>query len=185
MSNNESDRKLVGLNLTRGQIIMQTTPTTSWINLSTDYHPDADMVYDLQSGRLPMWADNHFDIVHCHYVLEYSPNYDVLLRELCRLLKPNGNLSLMTTHADCRYAGSDPQMQIRFLPEMFLDYQSQPGSRLKGYDWRPVWIEVQRWPTAADRHQPGDHFTSIFVNFRKNGPMFQWEQDLSGEAAHV
>lgn len=39
--------------------------------------------------------DNSFDVVICHNVLEYAKERKEILKELCRVLKPNGKLSII------------------------------------------------------------------------------------------
>ena len=40
-------------------------------------------------------SDKSFDVIFCHNVLEYAPDREEILREFCRLLKPQGILSLV------------------------------------------------------------------------------------------
>lgn len=44
---------------------------------------------------LANFDDNTFDVIFCHNVLEYIEDKKVVLRELCRVLKPNGMLSVV------------------------------------------------------------------------------------------
>ena len=44
---------------------------------------------------LSAYADNSFDLVICHNVLEYVPDKEIILRELARVLKPGGKLSIV------------------------------------------------------------------------------------------
>lgn len=44
---------------------------------------------------LNTYANNSFDFVICHNVLEYVPDKEIILRELARILKPNGKLSIV------------------------------------------------------------------------------------------
>lgn len=44
---------------------------------------------------LANFDDNTFDVIFCHNVLEYIEDKKVVLRELCRVLKPNGILSVV------------------------------------------------------------------------------------------
>ena len=57
-----------------------------------------DFAYEQIHGdaaRLSEFADNTFDMVICHNVLEYIDNKQQVLAELCRILKPNGMLSIV------------------------------------------------------------------------------------------
>ena len=44
---------------------------------------------------LSNYADNSFDIVICHNVLEYVPDKELILKELARVLKLSGKLSIV------------------------------------------------------------------------------------------
>ena len=44
---------------------------------------------------LSEFKDESFDVIFCHNVLEYAPERERILRELCRLLKPGGFLSIV------------------------------------------------------------------------------------------
>lgn len=57
-----------------------------------------DYNFDLVHGGiedLSNYADNSFDFVICHNVLEYVPDKELILRELARILKPGGKLSIV------------------------------------------------------------------------------------------
>lgn len=57
-----------------------------------------DNQFDLIHGgieALSNYADNSFDFVICHNVLEYVTDKEIILRELARVLKPGGKLSIV------------------------------------------------------------------------------------------
>ncbi|MCH5197437.1 MAG: methyltransferase domain-containing protein [Oscillospiraceae bacterium] len=68
--------------------------------------PDEEMIklsihenhFELIHGgkeALSAYADNSFDFVFCHNVLEYVPDKEVILKELARIVKPGGKLSIV------------------------------------------------------------------------------------------
>lgn len=57
-----------------------------------------DNHFDLVHGGIEVlsaYADNSFDFVICHNVLEYVPDKEIILWELARVLKPGGKLSIV------------------------------------------------------------------------------------------
>ena len=61
---------------------------SSW----TDY-PYQQIIGDVSS--LKAFADNTFDFVICHNVLEYIDDKSIVVNELCRVLKKGGTLSIV------------------------------------------------------------------------------------------
>ncbi|MDE6762058.1 MAG: methyltransferase domain-containing protein [Oscillospiraceae bacterium] len=72
----------------------------------TAVEPNGEMIelsirdnnFDLIHGgieALSNYADNSFDFVICHNVLEYVPDKEIILREFARVLKPGGKLSIV------------------------------------------------------------------------------------------
>lgn len=57
-----------------------------------------DNYFDFIHGgieTLSRYADNTFDVVICHNVLEYVPDKELILQELARVLKQGGTLSIV------------------------------------------------------------------------------------------
>lgn len=57
-----------------------------------------DNHFDIIHGGIEVlngYADNSFDFVICHNVLEYVPDKELILKELARILKPGGKLSVV------------------------------------------------------------------------------------------
>ncbi len=64
--------------------------------------------------------DNSFDLVLCHNVLEYVPDKEIILKELTRVLKQNGKLSIVKHNLTGRilaYAvfGDNPESALELL----------------------------------------------------------------------
>jgi ubiquinone/menaquinone biosynthesis C-methylase UbiE len=60
--------------------------------MTADLMRPADMKIDITDIQLP---ENSFDIVYCSHVLEHVPDDRRAMREICRVLKPNGWAILM------------------------------------------------------------------------------------------
>ncbi|MCH5184215.1 MAG: class I SAM-dependent methyltransferase, partial [Oscillospiraceae bacterium] len=75
-------------------------------HIVTAVEPNEEMIkfsiqdnhFDLIHGGIEVlrtYADHSFDVVLCHNVLEYVPDKERILRELARVLKPGGKLSIV------------------------------------------------------------------------------------------
>lgn len=69
--------------------------------------PGVDIVADIESG-LPFFSDNSVDEIHCRSVLEHIGNFEYLLKEMMRVLKPDGKLHVFVPHFSNPYYYSDP-----------------------------------------------------------------------------
>ncbi len=75
--------------------------TRKAITTSGDLHPENFRIKDIQKldvTCLP-FDDNSFDIILCNYVLEYIENDMTAMRELYRVLTPNGKAILQTQYS--------------------------------------------------------------------------------------
>ncbi|MGN0533811.1 MAG: class I SAM-dependent methyltransferase [Eubacterium sp.] len=78
--------------------------------------------------------DNTFDIVICHNVLEYVEDRELVLRELSRVLKPNGKLSIVKHNLYGRvlsYAvlNDEPKSALDLLNNNFDNAKNMFGKR--------------------------------------------------------
>ena len=74
-------------------IVTAVEPNEEMIQLSIQ-----DNQFDIIHGgieALSNYADNSFDFVICHNVLEYVSDKEMILKELARVLKPSGKLSIV------------------------------------------------------------------------------------------
>lgn len=69
--------------------------------------PGVDIVADLEQG-LPFLPDACTDEIHCTSVLEHISNFELLMREIVRVLKPNGAAYVFVPHFSNPYFYSDP-----------------------------------------------------------------------------
>ena len=64
-----------------------------YINLDKINHKGVDIVHDLEETPYP-FTDNQFNYIYAGAVLEYLNNYKKCIKELLRILKPNGILEI-------------------------------------------------------------------------------------------
>ena len=75
----------------------------------TAVEPDEDSVRSRWTGnaytqivgstdRLRQFADETFDVIVCHNVLEYALDREQIVTEFARLLKPDGKISIVKHH---------------------------------------------------------------------------------------
>ena len=106
-------------------------------------HLELCQEYSLDPGPVPYWvngnglqlpfADNSFDLVICSEVLEHIPDYQGLLKELQRVLKPGGQFAL-----------SVPRQWPERLCWSFSDeYSKTPGGHIRIFDANKLTREVQ------------------------------------------
>jgi SAM-dependent methyltransferase len=56
-----------------------------------------DIVADIEKG-LPFIPDNSIDEVYCSHILEHVDNFELLIREIARVLKKNGRAHIFVPH---------------------------------------------------------------------------------------
>ena len=72
-----------------------------------------DIVADLEKG-LPFLPDKSVDEIHARSLFEHINNFDLLLKEIMRVLKDDGCCRLMVPHFSNPYHYSDPT-HVRFF----------------------------------------------------------------------
>jgi SAM-dependent methyltransferase len=77
-----------------------------WVNLDASPLPGVDIVHNLENLPLP-FADGEFDEILCQDVLEHI-EYIPVLRDLHRILKPGGELTVRVPHFTSRNNFVDP-----------------------------------------------------------------------------
>ncbi len=100
---------------------------SGWVNLDSSHDlPGVDVVHDLDAPSLP-FADDTFGQILAQDVLEHLADPVATLRELYRILRPGGRLTIRVPHFTSRNNYIDPTHRTRFAIEWFDFFVS--GSR--------------------------------------------------------
>lgn len=83
-----------------------------FINIDKIFFKGVDVVCDLEDG-LPFRA-NVFDKIFSRYVLEHISDLVFIMREIHRVLKPNGIAHLEVPHCSCVHGYTDPTHKTFF-----------------------------------------------------------------------
>jgi len=100
------------LNLGCGTNIKQ-----GWINLDRSQLPGVDVVHDIEKLPLP-FGEEQFDEIRCDNILEHI-EYIPVLKDLYRILKIGGVLSIRVPHFTSRNNYADPTYKKRFSIDTF------------------------------------------------------------------
>jgi ubiquinone/menaquinone biosynthesis C-methylase UbiE len=86
-----------------------------WVNIDSAKLPGVDMVVDIQKTPLP-FKTGTFDEILCQDILEHIDHarFTAVLRELHRILKTGGTLTIQVPHFTSRYNYLDPTHVKRF-----------------------------------------------------------------------
>ncbi len=138
---------------------------------SDDKQFKVDLKLDLETAKLP-YEDNSVEIVKCLHILEHIQNFVALMKEIWRVLKPDGILYIRVPEFGCAAAVADPTHVRFFVPESFyLWTDNRPAgsdtgniSGLFGLEW----IEsIKHNSGMPDRGVPGRWFTEIECELSK------------------
>lgn len=91
--------------------------------------PGVDYVADLENG-LPFLPDKSVDEFHSRHVLEHVVNFELLMREIHRTLKPGGKKFIAVPHFSNPYYYSD-YTHKRFFGLYSFEYFSHSENQLK------------------------------------------------------
>lgn len=127
------------MNLPEIRIDLQKKLTTNGrivvvLGAGTKSYPDAitidqlsllniDIVADLEQG-LGFFPDNSIDEIHTNSFFEHIINFDLLMLDIYRVLKPNGILDTFVPHFSNPYFYSDPT-HVRFFGYYSFYYYSK------------------------------------------------------------
>jgi SAM-dependent methyltransferase len=123
--------------------------------------------FEAMNGEAMRFADQSFDLVYCHTVLQFTANPEQLVSECIRVLKPGGTLILMALN---RYSWL---YLLHLLLRVEIDYLDSPYYHLhrkkhlqKLLSALPeVVIHQERYPVATKVHGGAKAalFNSLFV----------------------
>lgn len=88
-----------------------------WVNLDISALPGVDVVHDIEKLPLP-FADGQFDEILCQDVLEHV-EYIPILRDLHRIMKSGGRLSIRVPHFTSKHSFIDPTHKKLFSINTF------------------------------------------------------------------
>lgn len=88
-----------------------------WVNLDSSPLPGVDVVHDITKIPLP-FADEEFDEILCQDILEHM-DYIPVLRDLYRILKKGGSLTIRVPHFTSKHNFIDPTHQRLFSVNTF------------------------------------------------------------------
>ncbi len=91
--------------------------------------PGVDIVADIEQG-LPFLPDFSVDEIHCRSVLEHIDNFTLMVKEMCRVLKPGGKARVYVPHFSNPYFYSDPTHR-RFFGLYSFYYFVRPELQLR------------------------------------------------------
>lgn len=87
--------------------------------------PGVDVVHDLNVFPYP-FPESHFDEIHCYHVLEHVDDLIGTMKELYRIIKPNGVVYIRVPHASCcTTAWADPTHKRFFVHRSFEHFDSR------------------------------------------------------------
>lgn len=152
------------LNLGCGDRLFESTEAVAWINLDKFDREGVHVVSDIEAP-LP-FTDNSFHLVLASHIIEHVANYDQLVQEIHRVLKPGGVFVVRVPEFPCQASVADPDHKRFFVPESFFHltpHQIGPASKphLKGL-FDIVYINVLKHSKPIlDDGQIGRYFTEI------------------------
>ena len=85
--------------------------------------------FQVADGTSLPFADNTFDVAHCHAVLMHVPKLDQVLAELKRVLRPGGILSARESVLASYFFEPDPQGQLTQATGTFAKLLAASGGR--------------------------------------------------------
>ncbi len=106
---------------------------TGWINLDSVELPGVDICHDLEVLPLP-FEDNTFDEVLCQSILEHIHDYIPILKDIHRILKTGGKLSILVPHFTSKNAYTDPT-HIRYFACRTFNFFTETHSHAYYFDF--------------------------------------------------
>ena len=96
------------------------------IGIDNDKQSDADIISDVTKG---IWfKDNYFDTVFCLNFLEHIMEFDKVLSEIYRVLKPNGILHVEVPYYNSYNFAQTPFHHILFCETSIRDWYTREGT---------------------------------------------------------
>jgi SAM-dependent methyltransferase len=150
-----------------------------YVNVDSAPLPGIDLVYDLNDLPLP-FEDAQFAEILCQDVLEHV-DYLPLMRELHRVLRPNGRLVVRSPHFTSRGVHVDPTHLRAFSIETFDFFvrRDRYGDRSYYFDFWFSDIPSARITFHRYRWQPWNYIVEPLVNTTRGVQAYYEETALS------
>ena len=103
--------------------------TKGYIGIDYASLPGVDLVADLEKG-LPFLPDNSVDEISSRHLMEHLENFELIMKEIHRVLKPEGIHKIAVPHFSNPYYYSD-YTHKRFFGLYTFDYMATPNTTLK------------------------------------------------------
>lgn len=148
------------LNLGCGYEILE-----GYVNLDKAQLKGVDIVHDIEKLPLP-FKDNEFDEIRCKDILEHV-EYIPVLKDLHRILKVGGKITIMSPHYTSTNYWSDPTHRHAFAVRTF-SFFAKENPNFK-YDQRSYYFDfsfskVEKVKITFPRHFPWDRINQLLVN---------------------
>jgi len=134
--------------------------------------PNIDIVCDLDEG-LPFLSDNSVDEIHSVHALEHIENFEFLMKEIHRVLKPDGIKHLMVPHFSNPYHYSDPTHKHFFGYYTFYYYTDRQEKIRRKV---PPYYFKEKFEVKFIKL----HFYSLIPFLRPIAKLFGWIINSSG-----
>lgn len=123
--------------------------------------PGVDVVLDLDKEKLP-FAENTFDEVYAHHVLEHLRNLADVLGELHRVCKPGAIIDILVPYYTCVGAFGDPT-HVRFFTYRTLEHFAETEDKE-----RYAWFSSTRFKIGHRHISFGKLFRLLLIEFLAN-----------------
>lgn len=154
-----------------------------WTNLDiVDYGGNA--IADL--NKYPwQFPENHFDFILCSHILEHLQNFNAVVTELYRIIRPGGEIEVRVPFFLSTKYYSEPDHRIPFGIRSFDNYEDLSKRRLKFYEkWKLRHRTNYGSPARFDMLEKRFNFSNFAVlkwmNFFINIEPVMFERFLAG-----
>lgn len=120
-----------------------------------------DVVLDLDKEKVP-FADNTFETVYAHHVLEHLRNLPDVLAELHRVCKAGAVIDILVPYYTCVGAFGDPT-HVRFFTYRTLEHFAETEDKE-----RYTWFSTTKFRVGKRRIGFGKLFRVLLVEFMAN-----------------